>query len=76
MGGAVMGMSNYVLDEEEAAFDALIGSIADYLDLLAGKQPERTARRALQVAAANVRAGLFISTTGAAEGNASAVVDQ
>lgn len=39
----------------------LITAIADYLDALAEKQPTRETKRALRVAAANVRAGLFVS---------------
>ena len=55
-----MTMYNLVADEEEAAFDALVGSIADYINAQAEKQPSRETKRALQVAADNVRAGLFM----------------
>ena len=68
-----MGMSSYVMDQEEAAAEALVCSIADYLDSLAALQPSRTAKRALLVASANVRAGLFEST-GAARGQQSRAV--
>lgn len=55
-----MTMYSLVADEEEAAFDALVGDIADYINGQAEKQSSREIKRALQVVADNVRAGLFM----------------